>query len=262
MLIIQPIGGLCNRMRAINSARILAKMRGQSLKVIWNVNAELGCPFEELFETSEDFTVRNIHSKWDLVKLFYQLTCKKLGNEEIRQKRTGGNLPDDFASSLPRHLYIATEEHFFVNHDYSCFMPTQEIQKRIDAICSRYGSHSVGVHVRRTDNGPAISKSSTQAFLASMQKQIDLHPDTMFYLATDDMQEEAALRNAFPGRIISNETRDLSRSSITGIKDALLDLLCLSRTDLIIGSYFSSFTDIAADLRGIPKYVAGEDSAK
>jgi hypothetical protein len=36
--------------------------------------------------------------------------------------------------------------------------------------------------------------------------------------------------------------------------------MCLSRTDKIIGSYFSSFTDIAADWRGIPKYVAGEDA--
>ncbi len=38
MIIIQPIGGLCNRMRAINSARVLAKKRGETLKVIWNVN--------------------------------------------------------------------------------------------------------------------------------------------------------------------------------------------------------------------------------
>ena len=259
MLIIQPIGGLCNRMRAINSARILAKKRGQSLKVIWNVNAELGCPFEELFETPKDFTVMNIHSKWNPLKLFYQLTGKQLGNEEIREKRDGGNLPESFVTALPKRLYIATEEHFFVNHDYSCFVPTREIREKIDTICRQFSSHNTGVHIRRTDNGPAISKSSTQAFLSSMEKALAAHPDTMFYLATDDMREEAALRKAFPGRIISNETRNLSRDSIDGIKDALLDLMCLSRTDQIIGSYFSSFTDIAADLRGIPKLVAGED---
>ena len=36
--------------------------------------------------------------------------------------------------------------------------------------------------------------------------------------------------------------------------------MCLSKTDKIIGSYFSSFTDIAADINGIPKIVAGEES--
>lgn len=262
MLIIQPIGGLCNRMRAINSARILAKKRGQSLKVIWNVNAELGCPFEALFEIPDDFSVMNIRSKWNPAKLFYQFSRRQLGNEEIRSVRTDGNLPDAFTASLPRRLYIATEEHFFVNHDYSCFVPTQEIQERIAGICRQFSSHNIGVHIRRTDNGPAISKSSTQAFLSSMEKELALHPDTMFYLATDDMQEEAALRKAFPAKIISNETRNLSRDSIDGIKDALLDLMCLSRTDKIIGSYFSSFTDIAADLRGIPKLVAGEEDTE
>ena len=70
MIIIQPIGGLCNRMRAINSARVLAKKRGETLKVIWNVNPELGCPFEELFQKTDDFSLRNIHSKWDPQKVF------------------------------------------------------------------------------------------------------------------------------------------------------------------------------------------------
>jgi len=93
-----------------------------------------------------------------------------------------------------------------------------------------------------------------------MQKELSMNPSTMFYLATDDLSEEANLRRVFPDRIISNETRDLSRDSVNGVKDALLDLMCLSKTDKIIGSYFSSFTDIAADINGIPKIVAGEES--
>ncbi len=260
MLIIQPIGGLCNRMRAINSALVLAKKQNKQLKVIWNVNAELGCPFEELFEKTDAFTVINIRSKWNPIKLFYQFTRKRIGNEDIRSNRNEKGLTDEFAATLDCPLYIATEEHFFECHDYSAFVPTREIFTRIESLISSYGSHNVGVHIRRTDNKPAIGKSSTQAFIDSMEKEIALFPDTRFYLATDDLSEEAALRQRFPERIISNESRDLSRDSVTGIKDALLDLMCLARTDKIIGSYFSSFTDIAADWNGIPKCVAGEDS--
>ena len=40
--------------------------------------------------------------------------------------------------------------------------------------------------------------------------------------------------------------------------DALLDLYCLASTRKIIGSFFSSFTDIAADMHHIPKVIAGE----
>ena len=287
MIIIQPIGGLCNRMRAINSARVLAKKRGETLKVIWNVNPELGCPFEELFQKTRlqfpsmltisplsaipftdviymdaafAFSLRNIHSKWDPQKVFYQLTRMVVGNEELRANRTEQGLPDAYVASLPKNLYIATEEHFFPCHDYSPFQPTTEIADRVNAITAGFKSHNVGIHIRRTDNKPAIGKSSTQAFIDAMQKELSMDPSTMFYLATDDLSEEANLRRVFPDRIISNETRDLSRDSVNGVKDALLDLMCLSKTDKIIGSYFSSFTDIAADINGIPKIVAGEES--
>lgn len=258
MLIIQPIGGLCNRMRAINSAKVLARKRGEALRVIWFVNPELGCPFEELFDSPKDFSVINIYSKWNLKKLFYQLTRKRLGNEDIRSRRVDGSLPDDYVRDLPKNLYIATEEHFFVSHDYSSFVPTKEIADKIDEICDRFSAHNIGVHIRRTDNKPAIGKSSTDAFVSSIKRELASDPDTMFYLATDDMHEEENLRKLFPGKIISNETRELARDSVDGVKDALVDLSCLSRTDKIIGSYFSSFTDIAADLRGIEKVIAGE----
>ena len=85
-----------------------------------------------------------------------------------------------------------------------------------------------------------------------------LFRSTMFYLATDDMAEEAELRKAFPGRILSNQERCLRRDSREGMQDALLDLYSLAATRKIIGSYFSSFTDIAADMRKIPLVIAGE----
>ena len=91
-----------------------------------------------------------------------------------------------------------------------------------------------------------------------MKQELEADPATMFYLATDDMEEEKRLREAFPGRILSNENRCLRRDSIDGMHDALLDLYCLASTRKIIGSFFSSFTDIAADMHHIPKVIAGE----
>lgn len=263
MLIIQPIGGLCNRMRAINSARILAEKRGEKLTVIWFVNPELGCPFEKIFRPTDKFRVINIYSKWNLKKLFYQLTSMLsgsfIGNEEIRSHRQDGALDDAFVSSLGAQVYIATEEHFYPCHDYSAFVPADGVSARIEEKKQELGDHSVGVHIRRTDNLPAIGKSSTDHFILSMKKELEADPETVFYLATDDLSEEEKLREAFPGKIISNRERDLSRNSIAGIQDAMLDLYCLASTRKIIGSYFSSFTDIAADMRQIPKVIAGED---
>jgi hypothetical protein len=42
------------------------------------------------------------------------------------------------------------------------------------------------------------------------------------------------------------------RSVTKGVKDAVVDLFCLSRTSKILGSYFSSFSQIAGRLGNIP----------
>jgi len=159
---------------------------------------------------------------------------------------------------LGKKVYIATEEHFYPCHTYDLFVPTDEIISRIKEMTSKFGANAVGVHIRRTDNKPAIGKSSTDAFLTSMKAELAAHPDTMFYLATDDLSEEAVLREAFPDKILSNQNRDLSRDSVNGIQDAMIDLYSLAATNKIIGSFFSSFTDIAADMNDIPKIIAGE----
>lgn len=260
MIIIQPSGGLCNRMRVINSGWRLARERNEKLLILWNCNPELNCPFESLFQPVTEFKITSIHSVADPRKLFYQKTAKNyLTNEEILSHRNpNGCLDSDYVRSLKGNTYIFTWEWFYPSEDYHLFLPTEALQKRIDEMTVQFGSSCVGVHIRRTDNQPAIGKSTTDAFLSSMRQELDADPDTMFYLATDDMEEEARLREAFPDKILSNQKRCLQRDSVEGMHDALLDLYCLAGTRKIIGSYFSSFTDIAADMNKIPKVIAGE----
>ena len=260
MIIIQPSGGLCNRMRVINSGWKLARERHDQLKVLWNCNAELNCPFESLFQPVKEFKITSIHSVADPRKLLHQKTARHyLTNDEILAHRNADGILDPaYVATLTGKTYIFTWEWFYPSEDYHLFVPADRLQARIDAMTAKFGSSCVGVHIRRTDNQPAIGKSSTDAFITSMKKELEADPDTMFYLATDDKQEEAALREVFPDRILSNEDRCLRRDSVDGMHDALLDLYCLASTRKIIGSYFSSFTDIAADMHKIPKVIAGE----
>ncbi|MCD8250005.1 MAG: hypothetical protein LUC60_09190 [Lachnospiraceae bacterium] len=247
-------------MRVINSGWRLARELREELRVLWLCNAELNCPFESLFQPVTEFKITGIHSVADPRKLFYQKTARNyLTNEDIVAHRSPVGLDPEYAASLQGNSYIFTWEWFYPAEDYHLFRPTEALQARIDEMSARFGSSCVGVHIRRTDNQPAIGKSSTDAFLLSMRRELEYDPDTTFYLATDDLAEEAVLRDAFPGRILSNEKRCLRRDSAEGMYDALLDLYCLANTRKIIGSYFSSFTDIAADMHHIPKVIAGAD---
>ncbi len=261
MLIIQPSGGLCNRMRVINSARVLAARRKEPLLVLWYACQELNCSFQDLFLPVKDFTILNIRSLKDPRKLFYQLRARqRLGNDDILNHKTDGVLHEDFYASLKDPVYIFTWEHFYPSSDYSCYVPTIDLQKRIDTMTASFGPRCVGVHIRRTDNAVSMGKSTTKQFVALMKAELLAQPETCFFLATDDMEEERRLREIFPGKILSNETRTLERDSLTGMHDALLDLFCLAATKKLIGSYWSSFTDIAADMGGIEKVIAGEDT--
>ena len=93
MIIIQPSGGLCNRMRVINSGWKLARERKEKLQILWNCNAELNCPFESLFQPVTEFKITSIHSVADPRKLFHQKTAKNyLTNETILAHRNSDEI--------------------------------------------------------------------------------------------------------------------------------------------------------------------------
>ncbi|WP_099469143.1 O-fucosyltransferase family protein [Konateibacter massiliensis] len=256
MIIIQPSGGLCNRIRVINSAYELAKKRGDKLTVLWLNNAELNCPFESLFQPVSEIKMINIYSNFNLKKLFLQLSAnQRFDNTAIENNKRDGVLNKDFFDSLKKNVFISTWEHFYPSSDYRFFQASDEIQSRIDKITSQFGKNSVGVHIRRTDHTWAIESSKTNNFVTAIEQELAVNPDAKFYVATDDINEENLLREKFPDSIISNQNKTLSRNSVAGMHDALIDLICLSKTTKIFGSYFSSFTDVAADMHQIEKIV-------
>ena len=237
--------------------------RKEKLVVLWYLCPELNCTFEDLFlpVTKPDIKIINIHSLRAPQKLFYQLTAgQRFGNDDIVNNKTLGVLNEDFYHSLKKRVYIFTWEHFYPSHDYSLYVPTPILQKRIDSFTEDFAPRCVGVHIRRTDNTVSMGKSTTEQFIAEMRKELAAYPQTRFFLATDDQAEEELLRREFPGKILSNRNRTIDRNSVEGMHDALLDLYCLAATDKLIGSYWGSFTDIAADMRGIEKVIAGSST--
>lgn len=259
MIIIQPSGGLCNRIRAISSAYILSQKKNCKLIVLWKLCDELNCPFEELFLPPAEITIINFKNKFHPKKLFYFLRAKqRFHNADIENNKTDGVLHEDFFEQLASSVYISTCEHFYPAEDYHLFVPTKELQKRIKNITDTFGPHCVGVHIRRTDHSWAIANSKSDEFSVAIREELKEFPDAKFYIATDDIKEEERLREEFGSVILSNTTKTLARNSVEGMHGALIDLFCLSNTTKIFGSYYSSFTDIAADMQKIEKIVIGK----
>jgi len=129
------------------------------------------------------------------------------------------------------------------------FVPTREIQETIDSLTSHFTEHVIGVHIRRTDNVKSIQQNDVDDFLRCMDQRLEDFPNVMFYVATDDRAVKQTMINRYGNRIIFHPAT-LERTSLQGMKDAVVDLWCLSQTKEIIGSYHSSYSEIAAQLGG------------
>jgi hypothetical protein len=147
--------------------------------------------------------------------------------------------------------YISTVHQFYqVPDSFAYFKPVHELDDKINQLRNSFSSNTIGIHIRRSDNALSIQHSPIKAFVDAMQREIDADSNTMFFLATDSTGEEQYLKRTFPDRILTYN-KQLDRNSEKGIQDALIDLYSLSNTKKIIGSYYSSFSEVAAQIKGI-----------
>lgn len=265
-MIIEPVGGLGNRMRVIASAFKCLDKNNYGLVCLWNENAELNAPFYELFERVEGLTIKSKPGNYKRVMSSYQknplkkITAKVLNKSAgidycIKQKDMDilNHSPKTQMSDICtkyRNIYVQTcEEIADADQDYQRFIPVKSLQLKIDEICRKY-YQTIGVHIRRTDNTHAIENSPVELFVDIMGKEISRNDDVTFFLSTDDIQVENNLISLFGKRIIRRD-KSMNRITIEGIQDAVIDMYCLSKTDLIYGSYWTSFGEVSARIGNI-----------
>ncbi len=264
MIIIEPFGGLANRMRVIASAMDLSNKTKQKIKLIWVANYDLNCEFLDLFKPIKDIEITNKISKYKFAKatnqeskfkrIFAYFINKIVGIDYcIKEKdfeKYVWNRKIDLLEIVSRNknIYFQTceELNFEKNEEfYLNFMPIDNIQNVINQITNSYDKDTVGIHIRRADNYKSIEFSPTTLFIENMINELKVNPNTNFFLATDDLETENELIEKFTYKIITYK-KELSRNTKKGIIDALIDLYCLSKTKYIFVSYLSSFSDIAS----------------
>jgi hypothetical protein len=256
------MGGLANRMRVIASALWLKEKLHRGLIVIWNENNELNCPFSLLFEDQGIFTIRKKAWKYNYIKSSIQsnLTTKirvnlanaLIGVDYCIQEQDFHNLIWHSKLDLvgeakkTKTIYIQTCQEFGDNLPFfKCFRPIMTIREKIENTTKKFSANTIGVHIRRTDNSNAIEFSPIGLFIDWMKAELHAQKNINFFLSSDDPTEEKAILEIFGDKIITYK-KELSRQTIQGSQDAVVDLFCLSKTHKIIGSYYSSFSEIAA----------------
>jgi len=252
--------GLCNRLRALESAIRISELSREPLTVYWILNSFCYCRFEELFQPLENVRVVTIDKmRPGLIDLGREisLAVRKFAgiydlivlNEEVSRLSSSGRLREKLTSH--KRALVATGSRLCDGApQWHNLRVASHIQAVVEEEFLRLPAGYIGVHVRRMDNAISMEKSPLSAFIRDMSELVRAR-ECSFFLATDDPLVEASLRSVFQNRIYSYE-KTFGRATPTSIRDALVDLLLLSRSSMLLGSYWSSFSDTAAEMGDIP----------
>ncbi|MDE6443924.1 MAG: hypothetical protein K2K64_05835 [Muribaculaceae bacterium] len=276
-IVINPIGGLANRMRALASGISLALELASPYEIVWCRNRELNARFEDIFKISPEVKDKVVYPSAIKYNLLYSVPRKQnLFVSAISARSSFGVTLRDYVQPLQNLILHDRYDEIkalvkdsldngkdtliqggtpfypytsgFYRH---LFIPVDSIRKRVEEIMTRLGKDSIGIHIRRSDNAQSILHSPDSLFIREIEDALKRNPDVRFYLATDDEPTKSKFKGLYGDRIICSESV-ADRNSIRGIEDAATEMFALSNTSRIIGSFYSSFSEAAATLGGRP----------
>ncbi len=260
-----PDAGLSNRIKCLISVIRLADKLSRKLLVYWPVNFSCGARFSELFKNHFDFidksTLNHILSSEDTIK--YSEFPKKLDDKKYIVFDTWRFilLPEDrkkiinqfdknvcdLAIDLQFEKVPKNLRKIFLSY-LSKLNPQDEVLNKINLFSVKKNiSEMVGVHVRRNEfilNGRA-QNSNDLFFFKRMDDLLLSNPNLRFFLATDSKKTEEIFKERYGNKIVTFPKENLDRNSSVAIQEALIELLLLSKTKRLLGTYASTFTEMA-----------------
>lgn len=172
----------------------------------------------------------------------------------------------------------------YVNRELMQLQPSKAVMEIFDRQKFTDLTKTIGIHIRsRTLENDKVNvdrdceytmegmhttnfwrkQAQVPTFVNQIQRiqRMRSEKNVKFFVAADDVDTIKQLKARFTGRILS-VPRDCDGRDKTCVLYAMVDLLCLSRTRKIYGSYWSSFTEAAARMGNKKVFLSGVDFGK
>jgi hypothetical protein len=236
ILYLEVNAGLCNRIRALISGICWAQYLDRDLVVCWpSFKPECIAEFNDLF--TESSVPKNV----------------TIINNTLTQRQTCLSPADAariLASAPPQQPISIISHGCFWNIDKEMWLThLRNLQPSLAVITvlttwNLKGLRQIdtAIHIRRTDNEKAIQLSPFTMFLEYIQHR----PTERFALFTDDTTAADMLTLQFGDRMLTFESVR-SRVSKEGMIEAAAVFFSLAARKYIVGSAYSSFSEIARD---------------
>ncbi len=263
-LVVVPVLGLGNRMRIVATSYKLALRTGKKLRIYWSPDKSLNAKWSDLFEIPANLPIiikdklplqykllwrLHRHSLTKLVQIYSWLVNMDFAYTDVMAKKVWSgelSLEAEIDKAKNSILYGGQDLNYFSIEDYSkLFVPKADLLQKIHLCTNNFTELTIGIHIRSTDHEWAKKSSPFSVFVKKIEEEIKSQPAMNFFIATDNPLYQDELVEQFGSDKIKFNEKELRRDRREGIRDAVVDMFCLSRTSTIWGSYFSSFSDVA-----------------
>lgn len=256
--------GLGNRIRAIGSAAAIAKASGKKLVIVWEPDHHCECRFSDLFEYDGEVIEKSfVHqaSREGLVFNYMEIEdgAEKDKPIEISEdKYTYGRA----AYTLVHEASYWDAENEFIKQ----LKPTESVRKLVEQF--DFSNH-IAAHIRM-EAGAGLDlntydsvenwtqeghdelhywrdKSHYSAFIKRIDQLIEGDESLKLFVATD-LQETYLIFEKYYGNRLVYLNRNVFDRSKEQIRYALADAILLSKCQKLLGSTWSSFSELAMRL--------------
>jgi hypothetical protein len=276
--------GLCNRLRALASARALADATQRWLRVISSRDVHFDADLSDVLNLTASHLVDvwNFFDESEIDPVEYDVY-------DYMVHRSTPAFPKINESTL-KHIYISSA--YLLNNPLAGSSRSPQFQENlrrlvphvavIDKVAAINGileawnpNPLVGVHIRSLSPDSELRGLTRDAYPAwgwvglakrrrassnvtwyanEMTAILVVQRHSVFYVASDSIDAVVALQQATPINFIRSETTDCTlRNARTArcLHCAFADLLILAQSSIILGSGWSSFTEVASWLAGV-----------
>jgi hypothetical protein len=137
--------------------------------------------------------------------------------------------------------------------------PVRSVRRTVRAVSARFADRTLGVHVRAGLGRLSFEQAAhidPDLFFEEVDDFLATGGESCIFLACDSPGVRDDFRRRYGGRVVvqphADDGAEVGEIDPAGIRMALADMLLLSKTDRILGSYFSSFSELASVLGACP----------
>lgn len=290
LLVVHVAHGLGNRLRAFAAGSAFAQATGRSLIVVWQRDAHCQAAFTELFEQDGVLVVDGLDGAWPFA-------AERAGDDSWRRwdcynyMTAEGGTKDEVLRNSKQHLYYRgayvprTEHKRYLkgmNKALQELRAVEELREQVEQMSERLKS-SIGVHIRHADAESEMAGSTAVSLYGRAESEVIRYWRSVctaesfgkeveqiwqgggskaveVFVATDCEECREKLGEIVGESVwwMEGEMCGGGQRGVECVRRAVVELFALGRCERVLGSMWSSFSEIAGRLKGGVRY-AGAD---